>query len=166
MPTMYSARLVVLGTTTASLLGLSSCVSDPAVEDTVASKPGLIQPDGSSGSPLSAAAACEKLKVARSQAADKLGCDAPADECPRYLYLAGSIPCDEYTEGSVNACVAAIGTYETCSDFSAKPCAVTAIGSSCKNPVPPDAGASKRDGATVKPKDGGIPRPKGDASKD
>src|SRR5689334_18596221 len=164
MTTMSLARLAVCLVGCAALPGVSACVSDPPVEDTVPSQPGLTQPDGAAGAALTAAVACEKLKTARKGAADKLGCDAPADQCPNFLFLGGSVPCDQYAEGSVNACVAAIGDYRACSDFSDKPCAVSAVRSSCKKPVPPEAGKPVHDGATVRPKEAGVPPKAKDAA--
>lgn len=125
---------------------VAACVSDHAVENDVRASPGLVQPDGSSGASVTADVACEKIAKARAAAADKLGCDAPSDVCPSYLFVGGSIPCGEFVGGSIDACVAWIGAYERCSDFGAKPCVVTPVGSSCREPQVPEGGGAERDG--------------------
>jgi hypothetical protein len=124
---------------------VSACVSDPAVEADVPASPGAVQPGGNGGSQVAAAEACTRIKAARTAAADKLGCDDPGDECPRYLYVAGAMPCDEYAGDSLDACEVVIGKYESCADLSARPCVVTPVAATCHKPAPPaasDAGDS------------------------
>ncbi len=147
---------VRVGISAVALLVVEGCVSDHALEDDVEPSVGVIQPEGGSSEPVAASAACERIESARSGAAAKLGCDTPEDSCPALLLLAGSIPCDDFTGGSIAACEAAIGAYRKCSDFDTKPCVVTPVSTSCHAPAAPDAAAHpSRDGGT-KPKDGGT----------
>jgi hypothetical protein len=133
-------------------LGLSSgCISDHTVEADVRAAPGLVQPGASGGNKLATADACERLTSARAAAATKLGCDDPADQCPGYLRVAGSVPCDEVVASSVEACQALIEKYASCRDFNAKPCSVTAVSESCKTPAAPEAGTPVRDSAPPPP---------------
>jgi hypothetical protein len=138
-----------------SALALAACVSEHTVEDDVRPAPGAVQPDGGGGASVPVAAACERLVTARSDTASKLGCDLPKADCPGYLLVAGSVPCDEFTGGSVGACEARISAYEKCADFSAKPCVVTPVQASCKKPLVPEAGP-KDAGAPPKAKDAGA----------
>ena len=137
----------------AVLFVVAACVSDHTVEDDVVPKPGAVQPEGGASPNVRAATACEKIKNARSAAATKLGCDAPKDECPALLFLAGSTPCDEYVGGSIDACAAKISSYVTCTDFDTKPCVVTPIAASCHAPAAPEA-APPHDGGAISPHDG------------
>jgi hypothetical protein len=124
---------------------VAGCISDHAVEADVPASHGITQPDGSGGTKLTAAEACERITSARAAAAKKLGCDDPGDECPKYLFVAGSMPCAEYTGGSVDACVAVIEGYDACKDFSEKGCVATPVAGSCRTPAAPDAGQGRRD---------------------
>lgn len=151
MSRFWAARVGV----PAALLVAEGCVSDHTVEDTVTPSIGATQPDGGSSGPVGAPAACDRIKSARSAARAKLGCDAPKDECPNLLLLAGSIPCDDFTGGSIAACEAAIGAYGKCSDFDTKPCVVTPVSTSCHAPAAPEAGAHPSGDGGVKPSDGG-----------
>jgi hypothetical protein len=136
-----------------ALGALPACVSEHTVEDDVKPAPGIVEPDGSSAGTVSSATACERITAARKAAAASLGCDLPQEECPGYLYVAGSVPCDEYTAGSVETCEKRIGAYEHCADFSAKACVVTAVIRSCHKAPAPEAGP-KADGASPKKLDG------------
>jgi len=119
--------VVRVGLSGVALILTEGCVSDHTLEDNVIPSVGATQPDGGASGAVAAAAACDRMKTARSGAATKLGCDAPKDECPALLLLAGSVVCDEFTGGSIAACEAAIGRYGKCSDFDTKPCVVTPI---------------------------------------
>jgi hypothetical protein len=123
----------------------TGCISDHALENDVPASPGIVQPDGSSGAKLAAAEACQRIKTARASAATKLGCDDRGDQCPGFLFIAGSMPCAEYTEGSVDACVAVIAGYASCKDFSEKACVVTPVGASCTKPAAPEGGSKRHD---------------------
>jgi len=155
-------RAARVGTAVVVLSLAPACVSDPTVQNDVVPRPGATQPDGSSAPNLGAAAACDKIKTARSAAATKLGCDAPKGECPGLLLVAGSVPCDEYTGGSVGACESMIQSYATCSDFDTKPCVVTPVEGSCHTPVAPEAGPPPSD-AGVKPSQDAGGKPASDA---
>jgi len=133
------------------LWSVSGCVSDHTVEADVQANRGIVQPGEGGGTKLAAADACGRIKSARTAAATKLGCDDPGDVCPNYLLVAGSVPCAEYAEGSVDACVAVIERYKSCNDLSAKACVVTPVSASCAKPAAPDAGGEPRDsGGTPK----------------
>jgi len=142
---MPCSRRWRLRSTCLGLWLVSGCVSDHTVEADVPSSPGAVQPGGATGDKVAAADACLRIKNARAKAAASLGCDDPGDQCPEYLYVAGSTPCDQYTGSSLDACEAVIGKYESCDDFSTRPCIVTAVAGSCRVPTPPkvrDAGDS------------------------
>lgn len=126
---------------------VSGCVTDHTVENDVPAAPGLVQPEASGVGALGSAEACSRIGSARGATSAKLGCDMPAVDCPAYLFPAGSLPCDEYYAGSVEACEAVIAKYDTCADFSTKACVVTPIAGSCRKPVIPEAGSPARDSA-------------------
>jgi hypothetical protein len=140
-----------------SLWLAGGCISDHTVESDVPAAPGIVQPETNGMTQFTATEACGRIKEARAAVATKLGCDDPADRCPDYLRLAGSVPCDQYVASTVDACEQVIEKYVSCSDFSTKPCVVTPIAGSCKKPVAPEAGGAPRDsGKTLK--DGGAER--------
>lgn len=162
MKTVIARLLVSAGALVPLVVG---CVSEPD-ENGVIVPPaaGLVQPEaGASGPTVSAAAACAALATALGAARTRLGCMAaavPVPDCSAgtgYLAIAGSMPCDEYDEGSVNACVAAYGAFAACTDFDTTPCVVTAVPSSCHAPaVTTDSGhpdAAENDGGPVVPPD-------------
>lgn len=128
----------------------AGCISDHEIEADVPASAGIVQPKGSDGAKLTAAEACERITSARAAAAKTLGCDDPGDECPKYLFVAGSIPCDEYAGASVDACVSVIESYDTCKDFSEKACVATPVAGSCRTPAVPDGGGGHRDSGLTK----------------
>jgi hypothetical protein len=140
-----------------SLWLASGCISDHTVEADVPSPTGVVQPGGNGGTELPAAEACERMKSARAVVATKLGCDDPSDACPRYLFVAGSMPCALYLESSVDACVAVIDGYSSCEDFSVKACVATPVSASCVKPGAPEGGGGSRDSAGT-PKEAGTRR--------
>lgn len=139
----------------------AGCVSSPTIEDEVPPSVGAVQPPSSGGATLGADEACQKLVAAERATRDKLGCDDSAVDlsCPGHVLLVGATPCDEYDEGTVQACVDAIGGYAACSDFAAKPCVVTVDRASCHAPTTTeDAGAEAgRPDSSVAVPDGGSP---------
>jgi hypothetical protein len=139
---------------------VAGCVSDHTIESDVPASAGIVQPGGNGGAKLTAAVACERITGARSTAAKKLGCDDPKDECPRYLFVAGSMPCAEYSGDSVDACVSVIEGYRACKDFSEKGCVATPVEASCRAPAAPDAGGGMRDSGGLG-KDAGRTRDSG-----
>lgn len=145
----------------------SGCVSDHTVEADVPARPGIVQPDGGGAAKLTAAVACERIKSARASTATKLGCDEPTDECPKYLFVAGTTPCAEYVGGSVAACVAVIERYAACKDFSEKACVVAPVAGTCRPPATPDAGSGTHDSGGARKDAGGAKRDgaKGDGAK-
>jgi hypothetical protein len=145
MTKMRHSRFPARRTACLSLWLVAGCISDPAVEADVPASQGITQPDGGGGAKLTAAEACDRMTSARAAAAKKLGCDDPGDRCPRYLFVAGAAPCTEYTEGSVDACVAVIDSYDACKDFSERACVATPVAGSCR-PLPvPDGGRARLD---------------------
>ena len=120
---------------------LTACVEDPKVENDAPAQPGALEPKGG-GNTVALAGACSRLTDAKEAARAKLECDAPGTEpsCSGALAVAGALPCDEYDEESVAACVTEIGQYAACSDFDTKPCVVAAIVTSCHPPQHEEAG--------------------------
>jgi hypothetical protein len=118
------------------------CVQDPQVENETVPPVGIEQP-GPGSSTIGADSACTELVDAETAARAKLGCpdSVVSLACPDHLFLAGSQPCDEYDEASVEACVQALGAYGHCSDFDRKPCVVTVIATSCHAPRVAEGGA-------------------------
>lgn len=152
-------KVLAVGCLCLSLTGVSGCVQDPSVEDDVPARPGAQQPEGEGEATLTAQAACDKLGEAESSARARLKCRAAAERpCEATLAIAGSLPCDAYSESTVTACVATMAHYSACSDFDLAPCVVTAVETSCHPPVPPDAGidASRAPDAAL-PGEGGAP---------
>ena len=143
-PRSPAARVTVVSTWL-----MVGCISDHTVEADVPAPNGIVQPDGSGGTELAAAEACGRIKNARAAAATKLGCDDPGDVCPQYLFVAGSMPCAEFTAGSVDACVAVIESYGSCADLSDRACVVTPVAGSCRKPAAPDGGSRRRDSGTA-----------------
>jgi hypothetical protein len=163
MPAVIARLLVTAGALVPLVAG---CVSSPDENGAVvAPAPGIVQPEAGASGPItvSAAAACTALTTALAAAKKRLGCAAAAVSVPDcsadagYLAIAGSMPCDEYDQGSVNACVAAYGAFAACADFDTSPCVITAVPSSCHAPaVTADAGhpdAAEHDSGPAMPTD-------------
>jgi hypothetical protein len=147
-----------------ALVFATGCIDDVNTEEDVPAEKGATQPE-TSGKVIAASEACSRLVAAETAARDDLNCDSsPGPECPERLRLFGSLVCSEIDEGSVDACVDAIGAYRSCGEFDSRPCVVTVIESTCKNPmeagVPvPEAGSD----ASLVPEggvaEGGAPTP-------
>lgn len=145
-------------------------MEDIRTEGDVPANPGAIQP-ATSGASLSLDEACERLANAEKDARRRLECDPSSlPGCPERLRLAGSLVCTEVDEGSVDGCVEAIEGYRFCSDFDARPCVVTVVADTCKNPfeggvVPPPEGGppdgslegGQPEGSVPPPSEGGAP---------
>ncbi len=114
------------------MLALAAAVSCTSVKDTesyVPSQPGAVQPD-TTGKFVAEDSACSQLTKAEAKARSGLSCDAAKRTCPDYIRPAGGEGCFEYDQGSIDACVKLYGTFESCDDFDAHPCLLTAK-SSC-----------------------------------
>jgi hypothetical protein len=119
----------------AALALATSCVDDVKTEADVPAEPGAIQPEGS-GRSVSAVEACDQLEAAEKKVRSELDCDpSPSPDCPGRLRLAGSFVCAEVDEGSVEACVSAMNDYRACGEFDSRPCIVTVVSNTCRNPT-------------------------------
>ena len=124
----------------------AACLS-PACEDELRggaspAPDGMIQPAGN-GQAIGELEACERIVQAEREARRDLGCDGPEVEpsCPQYVRPGGTRACLTYDEGSVEACEQIVGDYESCADFAAHPCVITALGES-SGPCPGVGGAA------------------------
>jgi hypothetical protein len=150
----------------AVLVLATSCVDEVKTEPDVPAAPGATQPEGN-GKSVSASEACDQLEAAESKARSDLDCDpSPSPACPGRLRLAGSFVCAEVDQGSVEACVSAIADYSTCGEFDSRPCVVTVLSSTCKNPTeagpppePPNDGGMVSEGGGEG--EGGVTVPEG-----
>jgi hypothetical protein len=128
-------RPLVTGLPLISLI-VFGCVKDPQLEGETVPPDGIEQP-GAGKTTIGIDVACSTLVDAETKARSALGCpdSAVSLTCPNYLFLAGSQPCDEYDEASVQACAKAMDAFEDCSEFDETPCVATVIASSCHAPI-------------------------------
>jgi hypothetical protein len=103
-----------------------SCAETEDAEDFIPSEQGATQPGGD-GDTISEDEACERLVAAEDEARDRLGCSGADRECPDYVRPAGSDPCLEFSEESVEECEDVLADYGSCGDFDRHPCVVTAV---------------------------------------
>ncbi len=139
---------------------VAGCVSSPDENGSVVPPAaGIGQPEaGASGRTVTAAAACIALAGAIAATNLRLGCSVATPKCSAgagYVAIAGSMPCDEYDQASLNACLAAYETFKACTDFDTMPCVITAVPASCHSPaVTTDSGnldAAENDGGPALP---------------
>src|SRR5690606_19271761 len=96
-------------------------------EPLVPSRQGTTQPGGG-GDAITESEACERLREARVEVGEQLGCESEELDCPELIQPAGSDPCERYLydEESLVACLDVLQGYESCDDFDRTPCVVTA----------------------------------------
>lgn len=126
------------------------CEDNVGLEDDNPARSGAVQPAGN-GTAVDEEEACAAVHDALSRRATDLNCPKPKPECPDLIRPAGGDACLQYDQGTVEACVAHIGRYDSCGEFTRSPCIVSTIPGSvsaaCTPPVP-DAGTDAADAGT------------------
>ncbi|MES1175015.1 MAG: hypothetical protein ABUL62_11890 [Myxococcales bacterium] len=146
----------------AVLVAAASCTSQKDTEAYVPSGRGAVQPEAS-GPLLAEDVACNKLKVAESDARSALSCPAVTRACPGYIRPAGGASCFQYSQGSIDGCSDLYASFTTCSDFDAHPCLVSAVDKCDVAPDPSgEGGAGGSGGAPSTAGDAGNPGAAGD----
>lgn len=105
----------------------TACSESKDTNPVVTPKSGAFQPTPN-GVTIGEADACEAITAAEDAKRSALGCGSvQRAPCPEYIRPAGGSDCYEYDEGTVNECVSYYGGLTSCTDFTQKPCIVTAV---------------------------------------
>jgi hypothetical protein len=130
----------------AALVGGGSCSSREEGAP-VAAAPGGEQPGGG-GKQVDEDEACKRLRDAEESARKRLNCEPlQRAECPYYVRPAGT-GCWTYDEAAVSHCEDSLRSYEFCSDFTQRPCVLTAQPLDPKSCPPlPSTGTAGRGGS-------------------
>jgi hypothetical protein len=132
------------------------------MEETVESRPGIVQVGDGDDPVLGEAETCQRFRESVVRNRERLACDALAVlECPELIRPLAAVSCTTYSEPSLTACIDAFDEANDCEGLLPGACVLTAVSFRRDPACIPDASASHSGGTNSQSVDAGPQIPDG-----